>query len=145
MRLVIRLFIQPLRDRSQPPTWIPGVPADVGRLFDWLDDIVQLHAEFARVLHSARQSQYPVVMTYAGLLIPLIAKLEVHQPYLVRLEEVSRTIDTMMKQPESDFGEFLRMQSVSDEWDGLSLSSWLLKPVQRLAKYTLFFKVGISR
>ena len=46
---VIRLFIRPLRAQNSK-TWIAGVPPDVARLFDWLEDIVNVHSQISAVL-----------------------------------------------------------------------------------------------
>ncbi|GAA5862660.1 hypothetical protein JCM8547_003504 [Rhodosporidiobolus lusitaniae] len=138
LRGVIQVFTLPLRTRSG--AWIKGVPVPVSRLLDWLDDIVYLHSQISSALDSAREAQYPVIFKLAEAFLPFVARLEVHQPYLVRFESVTRSIDEMTADPDSDFGEFVRMQSSLPECGALSLSSFLLKPVQRLMKYPLFFK-----
>ena len=112
------------------------------KLFDWLDDIVQLHTQISSALHLARSTQYPVVLHIAEHLRPFVPRLELHLPYLARLAGVTEEIDKMARDPESDFGEFIRLQSSNPECESLGLSSFLLKPVQRLMKYPLFFKVG---
>ncbi|GAA5924999.1 hypothetical protein JCM10213_000500 [Rhodosporidiobolus nylandii] len=138
LRGVIQVFTLPLRTRSG--AWIKGVPVAVSRLLDWLDDIVYLHSQISAALDAAREAQYPVVLKLAEAFLPFVQRLEVHQPYLVRFEAVTRSIDEMTADMESDFGEFVRMQSSLPECGALSLSSFLLKPVQRLMKYPLFFK-----
>lgn len=122
--------------------WIPGLPREPMKLFDWLDDIVQLHTQISSALHLARSMQYPVVLHISEHLRPFVPRLELHLPYLARLESVTEEIDKMARDPESDFGEFIRLQSSNPECENLGLSSFLLKPVQRLMKYPLFFKVS---
>lgn len=139
LRTVLRLFVQPLRNKQQK--WIAGVPNDVAKLLDWLDDIVQHHTHVSKCLLDIRSEQYPVVLHIAEALRNFLPSLEVHQPYLVRLESVSRSVEDMIRDPESDFGEFLRIQSSSPECESMPLTSFLLKPAQRLMKYPLFFKV----
>ncbi|GAA6019683.1 hypothetical protein JCM11491_004882 [Sporobolomyces phaffii] len=141
LRGVIQVFTLPLRTRTG--TWIKGVPVPVSRLLDWLDDIVHLHSQIFDALEAVRcasPSSSPVVARIADAFLPFVARLEVHQPYLVRFEAVTRQIDDMTADPTSDFGEFVRMQSSLPECGSLSLSSFLLKPVQRLMKYPLFFR-----
>lgn len=143
LRGVIQVFTLPLRTRDG--TWIKGVPVPVSRLLDWLDDIVYLHSQIFDALDQVRvgggQHHPPVVARIADAFLPYVPRLEVHQPYLVRFETVTRQIDEMAADQTSDFGEFVRMQSSLPECGALSLSSFLLKPVQRLMKYPLFFRV----
>lgn len=51
-------------------------------------------------------------------------------------------IEEAVRDGESFFGEFLRMQTNTAAMGGMTLSSMLLKPVQRLMKYPLFLKVS---
>ncbi|KAF8583695.1 hypothetical protein K439DRAFT_1203085 [Ramaria rubella] len=138
LRLILRLFVQPLRHEDK--TWITGVPRDVTRLFDWFDDIMHLHSQISSALHATRATQYPVVIQVAETLRPFVPRLELHQPYLVRLESVTSAVEGMSRDLLSDFGEFVRIQTASPECESMNLPSFLLKPVQRLMKYPLFFK-----
>lgn len=143
LRGVTRVFTLPLR--TPDGAWIKGVPIPVSRLLDWLDDILAVHARISDALQLAvdtsRLAKNPVVARIADVFLPYVSQLEVHQPYLVRFEAVTQAIDSMTADSASDFGEFVRMQSSLPECGALSLSSFLLKPVQRLMKYPLFFKV----
>ena len=140
LRLILRLFVQPLRHEDK--SWIAGIPRDVTRLFDWFDDIMHLHSQISSALNAIRSAQYPVVIQVAETLRPFVPRLELHQPYLVRLESVTSAVEAMSKDMLSDFGEFIRIQTASPECESMNLSSFLLKPVQRLMKYPLFFKVS---
>lgn len=139
LRGVLRIFSLPLRMPNG--SWIKGVPMGVSRLFDWLDDIVSLHAQIATALESARISHHPLVLNVAEAILPVVARLDIPLPYLVRFETVTKAIEAMTVDVTSDFGEFVRLQSSLPECAALSLGSFLLKPVQRLMKYPLFFKV----
>lgn len=139
---VVRVFSQPLR--TPQGRWIAGVPTPIARLLDWLDDIVYLHSQITAILADLRNAQGHLVYRIADQLLDFIPRLEVHQPYLIRFESVTKSIDDMLIRPDSDFGEFVRMQQALPECGAMPLSSFLLKPVQRLMKYFLFFKVSIS-
>lgn len=138
LRTVLRLFVQPLRTKDGK--WIAGLPSDVTSLFDWLDDIIRLHAHISTALLDVRSAQYPIVLQVAEALRAFVPCFELHQPYLVRLEAASQLIAEMAQDRDSDLGEFIRIQTTSPECGGMPLSSFLLKPVQRLMKYPLFFK-----
>ncbi|KAH8919349.1 Dbl homology domain-containing protein [Atractiella rhizophila] len=138
LRSVIRLFSLPLR--TPQGRWIKGIPTPISRLFDWLDDIIHVHSEIQDTFEAMRTEQRPIVIHIASILLSHIQKLEVHQPYLVRFEMVTKLIEGMVEDESSDFGEFVRIQSNSPECGSMTLTSFLLKPVQRLMKYPLFFK-----
>lgn len=137
---VVRVFSQPLR--TPQGRWIAGVPTPIARLLDWLDDIVYLHSQITSILAECRHAQGHLVQRIADTLLDFMPRLEVHQPYLIRFESVTKSIDDMLARPDSDFGEFVRMQQALPECGAMPLSSFLLKPVQRLMKYPLFFKVS---
>jgi hypothetical protein len=136
-----RVFSLPLR--TADGRWMPGVPTAAARLFDWLDDILQLHSKLSASLDRSRAAHpSPVVVQIAPSALKHVDGLVVHQPYLVRFEDVTRTIEAIIRDADATaFGRFLEKQLRIPECSSMSLSSFLLKPVQRLMKYPLFFKV----
>ncbi|KAM0791439.1 hypothetical protein ACM66B_005894 [Microbotryomycetes sp. NB124-2] len=137
---VVEIFALPLK--SKKGAWLRGVPVPVARLFDWASDIVYLHRQILQAMTMARRTSvdFPLVTSIAASIHPFVERLEIYQPYLVRFEKVIQIIDDLVADPKSEFGEFVRMQSALPECCGLSLASYLLKPVQRLMKYPLFYK-----
>ncbi|EFP75418.2 uncharacterized protein PGTG_00749 [Puccinia graminis f. sp. tritici CRL 75-36-700-3] len=141
LRQVIEIFAFPLR--TPEGAWISGVPTEVARLLDWLEDIVNLHSQMAFQAKTCCQYQTEalgLVVHISEVFLELTPKLEVYQPYLVRFSEVTAAIEEMVANVDSDFGEFVRMQSSLPECGRMSLTSFLLKPIQRLMKYPLFYK-----
>ncbi|PLW55682.1 hypothetical protein PCANC_04620 [Puccinia coronata f. sp. avenae] len=141
LRQVIEIFAFPLR--TPEGAWISGVPTPVARLLDWLEDIVNLHSQMAFQAKNCCQYQTQalgLVVHISEVYLELTPKLELYQPYLVRFREVTAAIEEMVADVESDFGEFVRMQSSLPECGRMSMTSFLLKPIQRLMKYPLFYK-----
>lgn len=56
LHTMLKLFVRPLRTENDT-RWIPGLDADIARLFDWLDDIAQLHAEVLAILEGCINNQ----------------------------------------------------------------------------------------
>ncbi|KAJ6632535.1 hypothetical protein B0H10DRAFT_1636548, partial [Mycena sp. CBHHK59/15] len=106
----INLFILPLR-KQDSKSYISGVPVEIAKLFDWLEDISNLHAQLLTALHMQRQAQHPVVENVAEAIRgSFVRQLEVYQPYLARLVNVAGTIARLVGDQTSDFGEFVRIQ-----------------------------------
>lgn len=142
LRTFVRLFIRPLRMKDSV-TWLAGVPPEVARLFDWLEDLINIHAQISSALRAIVSEQYPIVMRVAGRIRSFVSRLEVHQSYVVRLESTTLLIKRLTGESSSDFGEFIRIQQEQDECHGWSVEAFLVEPVNRLVDYPIHFKVRI--
>lgn len=142
LHVFVRLFILPLRVQDSK-AWISGVPSEVARLFDWLDDIMVLHRQILSSLNSIRAIQYPIVERVAESLRAFVPRLEVYQPYLVKLGDAMSLINRLMQDDGSDFGEFVDIQEGAPECDGWNFEKFLVEPVNRLAKFPEFCAVGV--
>lgn len=157
MKVIQRLFADPLKSQGKRfyhtrlfylngrhhdiGQWFAGLSEVYTGIFDWLDDIIRVHSNMASALHSARSSQFPMVLRFAEHVRPFIPRLKAHQPYLVHLEGAIKEIDGLLRDPQNNLGEFIKIQSSNEECRSMSLTSFLLQPMQRLTKYPLFFKV----
>ncbi|KAG2119448.1 Dbl homology domain-containing protein [Suillus clintonianus] len=135
---MVQLFILPLRVR-RTKVWVSGVPDDVSRLFDWLEDIVHLHTKLSASLIGVRDVRISDLQFVGEILQPFVAKLEIYQPYLVKLEFVATRIEHMIAQEKSDIGDFIKLQERSSACQGWTLEKYLVEPVHRLSQYPDFF------
>lgn len=139
--ICMRVFILPLRVQNSR-SWIEGVPVNIARLLDWFDDIVNLHEQIYESLCSARDTMSPATDRVSESIRCFVLKVEIYQPYLVRLADVSQEIASLMDNPKSDFGQFIAIQQRSPECEGWSFERLLMLPVNRLAAYQDMFSVG---
>ena len=145
LRTVLRLFIRPLRAQDTS-TWISGVPGSIARLFDWFEDIMNLHAEINTELRNVRSDHQTVVERFGGMLRKFVPRFEVYQPYVIRVEGVLG----QLRGEDSDnmdgnwvnFREFVGIQEHEEDCEGWSLQNLLLEPIHRLAKCMEMFQVG---
>ncbi|KAJ7471946.1 Dbl homology domain-containing protein [Mycena latifolia] len=136
----LNLFILPLRMQDSK-CYVSGVPAEIARLFDWLEDILNLHIQLLSALRSVQDVQHPVIERVAEKIRgSFVRQLEVYQPYLARLVNVAGTIARLVADARSDFGEFVRIQESAKECEGWSLESLLVDPVTRLGRYPAIFR-----
>ncbi|CAE6451569.1 unnamed protein product, partial [Rhizoctonia solani] len=141
LRILVQFFVQPLRTQDQR-RWINGLSSDVTRLFDWLDDITNLHEQLLDALESMRQDHEQVIILFSETIQPFISLMELYQPYIVHVEETSKQIASMTLDPRSDFGEFVRMKSALPECE-VGLEEMVRRPSLRLREYVSFFQVNI--
>ena len=145
LRTVLRLFIRPLRAQDTS-TWISGVPGSIARLFDWFEDIMNLHVELNTELRNVRSDHQTVVERFAGMLRKFVPRFEVYQPYVIRVEGVLR----QLRGEDGDgtdgnlanFREFVSIQEREEDCEGWLLQNLLLEPLNRLTKCMDMFQVG---
>ncbi|KAK0187281.1 hypothetical protein F5146DRAFT_985383 [Armillaria mellea] len=136
---IVRLFVLPLRVQDSK-AWISGVPSGIARLFDWLEDILNLHTQILSVLQSMDSDQHLGVEGCAGALREFVPRLEIYQPYMVRLAEGVELVRALVANGDSDFGEFVRLQEATSDCKGWSLDRFLVEPVNRIAVYPGVFE-----
>lgn len=140
---MIRLFILPLRVRDTR-VWVSGIPSDVTKLFDWLDDIVRVHAQLSSALAARQIVDHPRLQYLSEVFRGFVPRLETYQPYLVKLEFTASVIDSPMHEGKNDFGEFIKLQEASEHCRGWSLEEYLIEPVNRLAQYPEVFRASVN-
>ncbi|ORX34423.1 hypothetical protein BD324DRAFT_657779 [Kockovaella imperatae] len=139
MKTVLRLFATPLK--TPQGKWIDGISDKISELFDLLECVVQAHSIIASQQRDLRRANQVLdVRTFVGIFKSWVDRLTVHEWYLVRFEAVVQTVEDNVRDSDSVFGEFVRMQMKEEVLGSMSLGSMLLKPVQRLTKYPLFLK-----
>ncbi|ODN75428.1 hypothetical protein L202_06579 [Cryptococcus amylolentus CBS 6039] len=138
MKMVMRLFASPLK--TPQGRWIEGIPQKATELFDYLQTIVHVHAALVKSQKDITKDGVIDVTAFISAFKPWLSRLSVHEPFLLEFEEVIRLIDAHARDAKSVFGEFLRMQTGAEVLGSMTLTSMLLKPIQRLTKYHLFLK-----
>ena len=141
MKTVLRLFAIPLK--TPQGKWIDGIPERITELFDSLERVAHAHGIISAAQRDMRRrSDVLDVGAFVAMLKSWVGRLEVHEWYLLKFEAVVQLVQDNVRDPESVFGEFVRMQMKEEVLGSMSLGSMLLKPVQRLTKYPLFLKVS---
>lgn len=141
MRNVLRLFATPLK--TPQGKWIEGIPKRISQLFDSLESVAHAHSIICATQRDIRRKAEVVdINAFVRCFKAWIPKLEVYEWYLLRFEPVVASVEDHIRDSESVFGEFVRMQLKEESLGSMSLGSMLLKPVQRLMKYPLFLKVS---
>ena len=128
-RGVIRTYFVPLRARDSH-SWLVGLPSPIARLFDWLEDIVNVHAALVRSLQE-HGAEIRALRTFA-------AQLEVYVPYVVKLDSAREALRWHLTEDQGAFGEYLRIKSTErprskkGEW---TLEQLVEEPLLRLHGY----------
>ncbi|CAL1702652.1 unnamed protein product [Somion occarium] len=141
LRVTVRRFILPLRQKDSK-AWIPGVPMPISRLFDWLEDIVNLHVGLGEVLVTSGDSWKAgdIVFKVAEAVRTFVPRFEVYQPYLMRVDRVTEMLGQAVVNAADEFGEYVRLREQGAGRDEWTLVELLQEPVNRLASYPAIFQ-----
>lgn len=140
-RDVIRLFASPLREAQGD--WMKGLPVGVCELFEALEAIHTTHADISNAQQiDRRRSEVIDTGSFIEQFGAWVGRLAIHERYIMLFNTVVAQIEEAARDHTSIFGEFLRLQTRDKALGSLSLGSMLLKPVQRITKYTLFLRVS---
>ena len=114
-------------------------------MFDWLEDIVNLHVSLGESLVACgdRWKAGDIVNQVAETIRAFVPRLEVYQPYLVRVDHVADLLTHAISNPDDQLGEFFRMRQRESVRDDSSIADLLLEPVKRLERYPELFEVNI--
>ncbi|KAG0170397.1 Rho guanine nucleotide exchange factor 4 [Apophysomyces sp. BC1015] len=107
--------------------WRP-LPRPVRRIFQNLFHIIKVHRHLVQDLERRQAIQYP------------ISSFNVYSAYFVNFELANDVITRCLASKTDLFGVYLRNRTAWPVCRQLTLQSFLLKPIQRLMKYPLFFK-----
>lgn len=141
---IVRVFVLPLR-RRHSKAWLPGVPKEVSRLFDWLEDIMNLHTSLAETLDSVTSawSTGEIVIRFSQAIRGFVPRLEIYQPYLVRVDAIQKMLSESAATQGDEFGEFVRLRETHEECGGWTLSELLQRPIDYLTASIESYKVRI--
>jgi len=142
LHICMKMFVLPLRVQNSR-SWIAGIPQSVARLLDWFDDIVNLHEQIYESLCLARDTMSPATDRVSESLRWFVLKIEVYQPYVVRVADVLQEIVNLTENTRSDLGQFIRLQQRSSGSQGWTFEKLLMLPINRLGSYQDLFAVGI--
>ncbi|CCL98499.1 uncharacterized protein FIBRA_00497 [Fibroporia radiculosa] len=145
LRVAVKSFILPLRCQNSK-SWLPGVPQEASRVFDWLEDIMNLHVDITNVLKAiSRDWKVGSIVDMIGEpLLSIVQRLEVYQPYLIRVDEVKELVVGCVDDPQSEFGEYIRMREQEGMPEGWTLEKFLDEPIGRLHAYADIFEKLLS-
>ncbi|EGG09184.1 uncharacterized protein MELLADRAFT_104509 [Melampsora larici-populina 98AG31] len=125
------------------------LPIEIKLIFEELKKILRIHE--ADVNLSSLRSKSKVKENVAKDWLKIINRFKVYETFLIKFEKSIQSIEEL-KKLDSDHRYWIGLKRIerletddlrfgqSEVFNGLSLTSFLLKPVQRLMKYPLFFK-----
>ncbi|KAI8356160.1 Dbl homology domain-containing protein [Blakeslea trispora] len=130
--LVYKIFIK------EALQW-DGLSLAVRLLFENVFQIIRLHLQLLKEVRATQVAEHPVVHSITDIYRSFITRFGVYASYFSNFEKANNTISDGLKNLD-EFGLFVARRSLWPECRNLPLSAYLLKPIQRVMKYPLFFR-----
>ncbi|KAJ2962291.1 hypothetical protein NQZ79_g2522 [Umbelopsis isabellina] len=143
LKLVYKIFVKEALE------W-EGLPKPVRLIFSNIYQIIKVHQNLLDELRKRQTAQYPVVKSITDklrqavsssiVLLYLIPMFHIYAAYFINFEKAIEIIKQASDSRSDIFGTYLRERNALPDCRNLPLHAFLLKPVQRITKYPLFFK-----
>ncbi|KAI3630459.1 hypothetical protein MIR68_011894 [Amoeboaphelidium protococcarum] len=131
LKLIVETYVKPIRDRKVK------IPFELADLFSNIEQILPVNEAFLQELKHCRKDYLLEGVGNAFLAVADYFKL-----YTMYCGLHAKAMDSLQKALKADMPikTFLKEVYSRQEFGGLNLESFLLKPVQRICKYPLFLR-----
>ncbi|KAI3648098.1 hypothetical protein MP228_005952 [Amoeboaphelidium protococcarum] len=131
LKLIVETYVKPIRDRKVK------IPFELADLFSNIEQILPVNEAFLQELKHCRKDYLLEGVGNAFLAVADYFKL-----YTMYCGLHAKAMDSLQKALKADMPikAFLKEVYSRQEFGGLNLESFLLKPVQRICKYPLFLR-----
>ncbi|KAJ3100459.1 Myosin 10A, isoform D [Phlyctochytrium planicorne] len=110
---------------------------DVTVLFSNIEQLIAANTQLLTRLNARKESN-PVIEEVGDILVEVSDSLKVYTVYCGNYPQAMKLVHQLQSRP--DFKEYIQKWMNSPEGRGLSLESFLIKPVQRICKYPLLLR-----
>ncbi|CAG8685176.1 14594_t:CDS:2, partial [Dentiscutata heterogama] len=135
LRLIEELFIQPIK-QIEEKSRKPIVPSNLNKIFNSISYFLFIHEVISNCLNERQEAQSPLVRSISDILLAYVWVFRAYAPYLIHYEEALRELDESIRKKDK-LGRAVKKQQKLPSCRNMPLSTYLLKPFQRLLKYPL--------
>ncbi|CAI2162348.1 13708_t:CDS:2 [Funneliformis geosporum] len=135
LRLVEELFINPIKEAEKKHRK-QIVPENLNKVFNSISYFLFIHEVINSCLSERQESQFPLVRSISDILLPYVWVFRSYAPYLIHYEDALRELDECIRKKDK-LGKLVRKQQKQTQCRNMPLTTYLLKPFQRLLKYPL--------
>src|SRR5581483_1810194 len=139
LRLIEENFINPIKKveekyRQKHKRHI--VPENLNKVFNSISYFLFIHEVISNCLNERQEAQSPLVRSVSDILLAYVWVFRAYAPYLIHYEDALRELDECIRKKDK-LGRIVRKQQKSPSCRNMPLTTYLLKPFQRLLKYPL--------
>jgi len=139
LRLIEEHFINPIKKveekyRQKHKRHI--VPENLNKVFNSISYFLFIHEVISNCLNERQEAQSPLVRSVSDILLAYVWVFRAYAPYLIHYEDALRELDECIRKKDK-LGRLVKKQQKQPSCRNMPLTTYLLKPFQRLLKYPL--------
>ncbi|CAG8437263.1 5084_t:CDS:2 [Diversispora eburnea] len=135
LRLIEELFIQPIK-KAEEKSKKQIVPENLNKVFNSISYFLFIHEVISNCLNERQEAQSPLVRSISDILLAYVWVFRAYAPYLIHYEDALRELEKSIRKKDK-LGRLVKTQQKLASCRNMPLSTYLLKPFQRLLKYPL--------
>jgi hypothetical protein len=135
LRLIEEYFISPIK-KAEERYRKRIVPENLNKVFNSISYFLFIHEVISNCLTERQENQFPLVRSISDILLSYVWVFRAYAPYLIHYEDALRELDDCIRKKDK-LGRLVRKQQKSPSCRNMPLTTYLLKPFQRLLKYPL--------
>uniref|UniRef100_A0A1D1Z1D3 Rho1 guanine nucleotide exchange factor 2 n=1 Tax=Anthurium amnicola TaxID=1678845 RepID=A0A1D1Z1D3_9ARAE len=135
LRLIEEYFINPIK-QAEESYRKRIVPENLNKVFNSISYFLFIHEVISNCLNERQENQFPLVRSISDILLSYVWVFRAYAPYLINYEDALRELDECIRKKDK-LGRLVRKQQKSPSCRNMPLTTYLLKPFQRLLKYPL--------
>ncbi|CAG8610172.1 14336_t:CDS:2 [Acaulospora colombiana] len=135
LRLIEEFFIHPIK-KAEEKSHRTVVPEHLNKVFNSISYFLFIHEVISNCLRERQEDQSPLVRSISDILLAYVWVFRAYAPYLIHYEEALRELEECIRKKDK-LGRIVKKQQKLATFRNMPLSTYLLKPFQRLLKYPL--------
>ncbi|CAG8545852.1 8506_t:CDS:2 [Ambispora gerdemannii] len=138
LRLIEELFIQPIK-AAEAKCNKTAVPENLTKVFNAISYFLFIHEVISNCLNERQENEAPLVRSISDILLAYVWVFRAYAPYLIHYEEALRELNESLRRKDK-LGRLVKKQQKIPACRNMPLTTYLLKPFQRLLKYPLLIQ-----
>jgi len=139
LRLIEENFINPIKkveEKYRQKYHKRIVPENLNKVFNSISYFLFIHEVISNCLNERQEQQCPLVRSISDILLAYVWVFRAYAPYLIHYEDALRELDECIRKKDK-LGRLVKKQQKQASCRNMPLTTYLLKPFQRLLKYPL--------
>ncbi|KAG9306045.1 hypothetical protein G9A89_020240 [Geosiphon pyriformis] len=139
LKLIEQVFIRPIKAAEAKYPHKNIIPPNLNKVFNSISYFLFIHEVISNCLNERQEHQSPLVRSISDILLAYVWIFRAYAPYLIHYEEALSELNDCLRH-KTTLGKIVKKQQKVASCRNMPLTTYLLKPFQRLLQYPLLVR-----